>query len=31
MALEGYGLHGLVWDRCDERFGEVLVESPASH
>ena len=29
MALEGYGLHGLVWDRCDERFGEVLVESPA--
>ena len=27
--LEGYGLHQLTWDTCDERFGDVLVASPA--
>ena len=27
--LDGYGLHSLVWDACDERFGDVLVASPA--
>ena len=27
--LDGYGLHNLVWDACDERFGDVLVASPA--
>ena len=27
--LEGYGLHNLTWDACDERFGDVLVASPA--
>ena len=27
--LDGYGLHKLVWDACDERFGDVLVASPA--
>lgn len=27
--LDGYGLHRLVWDACDERFGDVLVASPA--
>ena len=27
--LEGYGLHQLTWDTCDERFGNVLVASPA--
>ena len=27
--LDGYGLHRLVWDTCDERFGDVLVASPA--
>lgn len=27
--LDGYGLHKLVWDAADERFGDVLVASPA--
>lgn len=27
--LETYGLHELVWDACDERFGDILVASPA--
>ena len=27
--LDGYGLHRLVWDSVDERFGDVLVASPA--
>jgi len=27
--LEGYGLHQLTWDTCDERFGDMLVASPA--
>ena len=27
--LETYGLHSLVWDTCDEYFGDVLVASPA--
>lgn len=27
--LDGYGLHKLVWDACDERFSDVLVASPA--
>ena len=27
--LDGYGLHQLTWDTCDERFGDVLVASPA--
>lgn len=27
--LDGYGLHKLVWDTCDERFSDVLVASPA--
>ena len=27
--LEGYGLHQLTWDTCDERFGDVLVASSA--
>ena len=27
--LEGYGLHQLTWDACNERFGDVLVASPA--
>ena len=27
--LDGYGLHSLVWDDCDERVGDVLVASPA--
>ena len=27
--LEGYGFHKLTWDTCDERFGDVLVASPA--
>lgn len=27
--LEGYGLHSLVWDACDERFNDILVASPA--
>jgi hypothetical protein len=27
--LEGYGLHQLTCDTCDERFGDVLVASPA--
>ena len=27
--LDSYGLHELVWDACDERFGDVLVASPA--
>ena len=27
--LDGYGLHRLVWDACDGRFGDVLVASPA--
>ena len=27
--LDGYGLHQLIWDTCDERFGDVLVASPA--
>ena len=27
--LDGYGLHQLIWDSCDERFGDVLVASPA--
>ena len=27
--LDGYGLHQLVWDAADERFGDVLVASPA--
>lgn len=27
--LENYGLHTLIWDACDERFGDVLVASPA--
>lgn len=30
LVLEGYGLHKLVWDACDERFGDVLVASPAN-
>ena len=24
-----YGLHELAWDACDERFGDILVASPA--
>ena len=27
--LETYGLHELVWDACDERFGDILVASAA--
>jgi len=27
--LDGYGHHQLTWDTCDERFGDVLVASPA--
>ena len=27
--LDGYGLHQLTWDTCDERFGDVMVASPA--
>ena len=27
--LDGYGLHQLTWDPCDERFGDVMVASPA--
>lgn len=27
--LEGYGLHSLVWDACDERFNDILVASSA--
>ena len=27
--LDGYGLHKLTWDTCDERFADVLVASPA--
>ena len=27
--LEGYELHRLVWDAAYERFGDVLVASPA--
>ena len=27
--LDGYGLQQLTWDTCDERFGDVLVASPA--
>ena len=27
--LDEYGLHKLVWDACDERFGDLLVASPA--
>ena len=27
--LETYGLHELAWDACDERFGDILVASPA--
>ena len=27
--LDGYGLHQLTWDTCDERFGDVLVASHA--
>ncbi|MBQ9003960.1 MAG: BppU family phage baseplate upper protein [Eggerthellaceae bacterium] len=27
--LDAYGLHELVWDACDERFGDMLVASPA--
>ena len=27
--LDGYGLHQLTWDTCDERFSDVLVASPA--
>ena len=27
--LDGYGLHQLTWDTCGERFGDVLVASPA--
>ena len=27
--LDGYGLHSLIWDACDEWFGDVLVASPA--
>ncbi|NHM15797.1 hypothetical protein GMI69_03805 [Eggerthellaceae bacterium zg-887] len=27
--LDGYGFHSLVWDAADERFGDVLVASPA--
>ncbi len=27
--LDRYGLHSLVWDAADERFGDVLVASPA--
>ena len=27
--LDGYGLHQLTWDTCDERFGDMLVASPA--
>ena len=27
--LDGYGLHQLTWDTCDERFGDVLVASAA--
>lgn len=27
--LEGYGLHNLTWDACDERFNDMLVASPA--
>lgn len=29
QLLDGYGLHKLVWDACDERFGDVLVTSSA--
>jgi hypothetical protein len=25
-VLDGYGLHKLVWDACDERFGDVLTD-----
>ena len=27
--LETYGLRELVWDACDERFGDKRVASPA--
>jgi hypothetical protein len=27
--LDEYGLHQLTWDTCDERFGDVMVASPA--
>ena len=27
--LDTYGLHELAWDACDERFGDILVASPA--
>jgi hypothetical protein len=27
--LEGYGLHNLTWDACDERFNDIPVASPA--
>lgn len=27
--LDGYGLHHLTWDTCNEWFGDVLVASPA--
>lgn len=26
--VDGYGLHKLVWDACDGRFGDMLVASP---
>lgn len=29
FVLDGYGLHQLIWDDCDERFGDVPVASPA--
>lgn len=28
-ALEGYGLHELVWETADQTFGKVLAASPA--
>ena len=27
--LDGYGLHTMIWDSADERFGDFLVASPA--
>ena len=27
--LEGYGLHTIIWDSADERFGDVLAALPA--
>jgi len=27
--LDGYGLHKLVWNAADERFGDIIVASPA--